>query len=161
MEINNIKIVPPEGMEAYKDGNEIKFRSISKNATCLSRIYLELFNKKDVWRIGFHDTKRYPKDTDWNYFGNCTSKKQAERLLAINKLMNVAKYLNAGWNPIWKDNSSYKYYINYIPYRGGINIAYSTVTTGDIVYFKTEELAKQAIEILGEETLKLIFSTDW
>ena len=41
---------------------------------------------------------------------NATSKKQLEKLLAINKLMNVAKYLNGDWQFDWNDICS-KYYI--------------------------------------------------
>lgn len=46
-----------------------------------------------IWAKSLNDCT-----TDLN---NCTSKRQAEKLLAINKLMNVAKYLNGDWQPNW------------------------------------------------------------
>lgn len=161
METNNLIIIPPEGMEAYQEGNEIKFRSIPKKVINYDDVTKELFRNEDTWRIGDYGIEAYKCTPNWCNLRNCTSKKHAEKLLAINKLMNVAKYLNAGWKPNWKDSSSYKYYINYTPYRESINISYSNVTTGDIVYFKTEELAKQAIEILREDNIILALSSDW
>ena len=90
---------------------------------------------------------------------NCISLKQAEKLLAINKLMNVAKYLNGDWQPDWNNPTQIKYYLfmngNYI------NICYVTSTKCSDIYFKSKELAKQAIEILGEETIKLALCTDY
>ena len=42
---------------------------------------------------------------------NANSRKQLEKLLAINMLMNVAKYLNDGWQPNWSKEEEGKYYI--------------------------------------------------
>lgn len=80
-------------------------------------------------------------------------KHQLERLLAINKLMNVAYYLNDGWEPNWKNTSESKYSIIF---NGFIYTIENNVWTnrGGVV-FKSMELAQQAIEILGEETIKL------
>ena len=66
----------------------------------------ELFSKP-VFYIGANGDIE-PAGNLSNYvtnLNNCTSKRQAEKLLAINKLMNVAKYLNgdsdeAYWWPI-------------------------------------------------------------
>jgi hypothetical protein len=35
------------------------------------------------------------------------------------------------------------------------------VTTNNDIYFKSKELAQQAIEILGEETIKLALCTNY
>ncbi len=90
---------------------------------------------------------------------NATSKKQLEKLLAINKLMNVAKYLNDGWQPFWKDKSENKYYITIC--EDEIAIEYAFNTTCINVYFKSREVAEQAVEILGEETIRLALCTDY
>lgn len=82
---------------------------------------------------------------------NAPTVHQLECLLAKNKLANVAKCLNDGWKPSgyifgWficacgeeleiRDRNDYKFNNNII--------------------FKSKELAQQAIEILGEETVKL------
>lgn len=90
---------------------------------------------------------------------NCTSKKQAEKLLAINLLMNVAKYLNGDWKPDWDNFEELKYYITI--YEDKIEIE-SIAGTRDIdVYFKSRELAEQAIEILGTDTIRLALCTDY
>lgn len=91
---------------------------------------------------------------------NCTSEKQGKKLLAINMLLNVAKYLNDGWEPNWNDEDDKKY-IFFLGLRKKIYISCTSVANGYIVYFKTRELAQKAIDILGEETIKLAFSTDW
>lgn len=87
---------------------------------------------------------------------NCTSEKQLRKLLAINQLMNVTKYLNGNWKP---GQNNFKYTI-VITRDNKVSIG-ATHLNNEIVYFKTEELAKEAIDILGEETIKLALSTDW
>jgi len=84
---------------------------------------------------------------------NATTAHQLECLLAKNQLANVAVYLNNGWKP---DKCSDIYYIN--NYHGNL-VVYLTkeecsMCLGQSI-FKTEELAQQAIEILGEKTVKL------
>lgn len=97
---------------------------------------------------------------EFNYTckNNANSRKQLEKLLAINMLMNVAKYLNDGWQPNW-NNSENKYYI----YSNGDNlrICSTVLTCSTNVYFKSTELVEKAIEILGEEIIKLALCTDY
>lgn len=89
--------------------------------------------------------------TNPGLINTASSEHQLECILAKNKFANVAKYLNDGWKPSgyifgWficacgeeleiRDRNDYKFNNNII--------------------FKTKELAQQAIEILGEETVKL------
>lgn len=91
-------------------------------------------------------------DTDPN---NAPTKHQLERLLALNKLMNVAHYLNDGWKPDWKDETQRKYYIYYDINDKAFVIDHNTHFNYGVVYFKSIEIAEQAIEILGDETIKL------
>lgn len=74
--------------------------------------------------------------------------------MAINKLMNVAEYLNDGWKPDWT-NGSEKWYLLW---QGHIK-KLDTIGLSHIQYpgpvFKTKQLALKAIEILGEEEVKL------
>lgn len=90
---------------------------------------------------------------------NCTSEKQAQKLLAINQLMNVAKYFNNGWKPNWSSNEN-KYFIS-VTKSNTFYVEFHRAFCSGIIYFKTEELARKAIKILGEETIKLALSTDW
>jgi len=91
---------------------------------------------------------------------NGTSEKQLKKLLAINKLMNVAKYLNGNWKPDWNDGEEVKYYIEINNYDT-LKINGVVFANGEIVYFKNEDTARKAIKILGEDTIRLALSTDW
>ncbi len=86
---------------------------------------------------------------------------QAKKLLAINKLMNVAKYLNDGWQPDWNDVNDYKWFIYFSNDYKTLNTDCVHSMQQHFIYFKSDELAKQAIEILGEETIKLALCTDY
>lgn len=161
--INEIKIDVPEGTEAYLENNTIKFRPIEKKLTYRD-IAKELFKDKKTYYIDAFCNIRAINDADINCYdvNNCTSEKQAQKLLAINKLMNVAKYLNGDWQPNWNNDKEYKYYI-YLKscYNYDASIDCSCSYTYSIVHFKSEELAQQAIDILGKETIKLALCTDW
>lgn len=100
---------------------------------------------------------------EFNYTckNNANSRKQLEKLLAINMLMNVAKYLNDGWQPDWNKEDEGKYYIQIENISKNLGIDCTGLFNSNIVYFKSEELAEQAIEILGEETIKLALCTDY
>lgn len=163
MKANNLTIIPPEGMEAYQEGNKIKFRTVKCDKKELTYDYIakKLFEHNETYYIGNFANVDCIKEALCNYreANNCTSIKQARKLLAINKLMNVAKYLNNGWQPNWEDNHEKKYTI-YIDNKK-LRITWNIFDNIDIVYFKTRELAQQAIKILGEETIKLALCTDW
>lgn len=90
---------------------------------------------------------------------NCTSRKQCEKLEAINRMMNVAKFLNKDWKPDWKDHCREK--LHFAIDHNEVIVTASRMWNKSFVYFKTEELAKEAISILGEDTIKLALSTDW
>lgn len=85
------------------------------------------------------------------HLSNSTSKEQLESLLALNQLANVAKYLNEGWKASFK-NSMGKHCL----YIEGtiIRVTCCYDANKGVIYFKTEELAKKAIEILGEEIIR-------
>lgn len=159
METNKLTIIPPEGMEAYQEGNEIKFRPIKKTLNYYNVAY-KLFTNKTTWRIeSSGKITSFIPEIFYSCFNNCTSRRQAEKLLAINQLMNVAKYLNGNWVPNW--NSYERKYRFRIRETGELQITYNDSFIESFAYFKSEELAQQAIEILGEETIKLALSTDW
>ena len=68
--------------------------------------------------------------------------------------MNVAKYLNGDWEPDWNDRHQHKWFIFYDNQLSGLYLAIHYTQRFASVYFKSEELALQAIEILGEEEVK-------
>lgn len=67
--------------------------------------------------------------------------------------MNVAKYLNGDWEPSFISKSQ-QWYIYYDHKDLRLNIYWVIHLRGASVYFKSAELARQAIEILGEEEVK-------
>lgn len=102
MEMQGYKIVPPKGMECYLDGSEIKFKpsETKPEISCYDDVARELFEKK----MGFYLTAQGTVNrafigTGYLSLNNCTSQKQGKKVLAINALLNVAKYLNNGWKP--------------------------------------------------------------
>ena len=156
METKEFKIQVPEGYEIDKENStfeRIKFKPIKKAMT-YEDVARELFKDKNRYITTFSCLKGRKDVT-------CTSSKQAEKLIAINKLMNVAKYLNGTWSPNWDEVDERKYFIYVCPIDCYTSVKSATVHMSDIVYFKSEELARQAIEILGEQTIKTALSTDW
>lgn len=164
MENKELKITPPEGYEIDKENSTfdcIKFKPI-KNKLTYEDIVKELFYKPYYYIDMYGNIKQL--DNGFSFHSseatNCTSEKQAEKLLAINKLMNVAKYLNGDWEPNFEDNIP-KYYIEVDQHLKLIRIDYTCRQIYSVVYFKNSDLAEQVIEILGEDTVRLALSTDW
>lgn len=92
--------------------------------------------------------------------GNCMSEAQVKRIQAFNKMQNIARYLNKGWKPDFNDNTSKKWFIacdNGIYY----NVYFNNDCMGSGVYFKSRELAEQAILIMGKDSLADLFTTKW
>lgn len=85
---------------------------------------------------------------------NSATKHQLECILAKNNLANVAKYLNDGWNPTIGDTAWYiiSYGHNNIDI---VDADFQHSHCSSRIIFKTKEFAQQAMEILGEETVKL------
>lgn len=97
MEAKELKIQVPEGYEIDKENSTfecIKFKPIKKDIT-----YEDVCNKILKSKINYYintsgrieDTVLEAKVYDKN---NATNKKQLERLLALNQLLNIAEYYN-------------------------------------------------------------------
>ena len=88
---------------------------------------------------------------------NGLTKHQLECILAKNMLANTARYLNGDWNPGKTVLGHFNAYVLYVTpdknYIGYIKIQECAHNSN--VLFKSAELAKRAVEILGEETVKL------
>ena len=84
---------------------------------------------------------------------NATTRHQLECILAKNKLANVARYLNGNWASSFND----RHYIIWMhPATKSLHTEQAQLSSEySTVIFKSEKLAQQAIEILGEETVKL------
>lgn len=151
IETKEVKTKVPEGYKIDKENSTfdgIKFKPIKKVLT-----YEDVIHKLNDDAIGVYTS--LPRTF-------ITSSKQSGKLLAINRLMNVARYLNGDWQPDWENSSERKYYIEYYDRYNKYSIG-SLISVGNIgqVLFKSEEAANKALEILGEETIRLALSTDW
>ena len=158
MKTKELKIEAPEGYEVDWDNssnNIIRFKP-SKKKTTYKDICRELFLDRPSWRLTDLGTIIHATCTSSAIIHHKTintSEKQLEQLLAINKLMNVAKYLNGDWKINWRSKQE-KYYIVYDYWKYVLTVTCSNCFQSTLVYFKSPSLAKQAIEILGEEEVK-------
>lgn len=119
----------------------------------------ELYYKKTAyWVNNTRISYAITNENGYNDINNCASEAQCKRMVAFNKLQNIAKYLNKGWKPdfrspekkwsIVKDGESY-------------SPVYVLAINDANVYFKSKDLALEAIRLMGEESLNDLFSTDW
>jgi hypothetical protein len=148
-------ITPPEGYEIDKENStfeKIVFKKVEEKLT-YEKIADKLFQYKKHYYIA-GDGGIMGTSIGWSCPNTASTKHQLERLLALNKLMNVAHYLNDGWEPDWKDGSQ-KFFMYYNTTNRDIEIDVNTYFNSGVVYFKSKKLAEQAIEILGKEIVKL------
>lgn len=120
METKEIKIDIPKGYEIDKENSTfeyIKFKSIKKYITykdCCDEIF-----PNEVYYTGSQGNivNGFLSDRNITDLNNATNKKQLERLLALNQLMNIAYYYNdkqymrTGYY-IGYDRSKDKYFVN-------------------------------------------------
>lgn len=156
MENKELKIVPPKGYEIDKDNStfdKIVFKEIKKTVTYNDIADNLFYNKKCYFYsseeshdliIKYQPTKTHQKSNI------STTREQLESILALNKLCNVAKYLNGDWLPKHEEP---KYFIQCISFDSITTVQSISGFFGGLVYFKTKELAQQAIEILGEKEI--------
>lgn len=140
--------------------------NLKPNPLTYNDVIKELF-KNGAWQVAGHADPRefaFKADANDHYFLNCSSEKQGQKLSAINRLLNVAKFLNRNedgtdWVPDWEDILELKYYplIDHDELQSGI----TEVVNRSIVYFRSHKLFETAIQILGEETIKLALSFDY
>ena len=119
----------------------------------------ELFSEKKTYWLGNKKINYfYPDGVNFNDINNSTSEAQVKRLAAFNKLQNIAKYLNGDWKPDFDgDHENW-----HIGKEGDTFLEmYTKYVNKASVYFKSKDLALEAIRLMGEESLNDLFSTDW
>ena len=139
-----------ENVPDDKEGKPITYDDICKDLFYnKDAYYLDESNKISSWAM---------TSSNYNDLDNCTSIAQAKRMIAFNKLQNIAKYLNGDWKPNF-DRDDEKWNINK---EGDTFIEMYTRTLNKAgVYFKSQERTKEAIRLMGEKSLNDLFSTDW
>lgn len=108
--------------------------------------------KKKKNNITFDTILKCYEKSQENFLISSTSYTHKLKLLAFNRLLYVAKYLNDGWVPDFTCEKSKCYLSIGSDNTLQINTMYFSNTNS--VYFKSEELARQAIDILGEDTIR-------
>ena len=146
------KIEGDEKPSDAEEGNPITYDDICK----------DLFYHKDTYYLDHNQISSWVQtSSNYNDFDNCTSIAQAKRMIAFNKLQNIAKYINSKieWEPDFDDETESKYVI--VKKGSGYTVKYVTSTNTAQIYFLSSDHANEAIRLMGEESLNDLFSTDW
>lgn len=154
--MNKIEIEIPAGKEVDWEASAAKKQIILKDKQLTYEdVCKELFKNGHYFidTVGeIQEVPFIPHDSN-----AATSRYQLGCILAKNKLANVARYLNGNWTPGKTGLGHFDAYVLFTTpnkdYIGYIKI--SNCSQNSNVLFKSPELAQQAIEILGEETIML------
>lgn len=88
------------------------------------------------------------KDDNIDYATNLvilSENKLSNKLLCIDKLMDIANYYNKGWKPDFNNDKESKYYIGFSKRLNKYNINMSILCTDTFIYFKNKEDAQAVI----------------
>lgn len=151
MEIKNNQLIIdiPEGYEIDKENSTfecIKFKPIKKYLTY--KEVAEKLNKDTCFFIEKGGIQSYAQYASYDNPGVANDYRQIEKILAINQLMNIAKYYNGDWKPDWNNKSTYKYVIQYNEIENKhthYSVDYDVCLNRCCVYFKNEEDAQSVI----------------
>lgn len=118
MEKKELTITPPEGYEIDRENStfeHIIFKEIEKQLT-YEDVAKKLFVGKITYFISDSEVGSFKCDEGFSDLDNCVTLSQAEWIIALNKLQNVATYLNDGWKPDWNNSTDFKYYLYLLCY---------------------------------------------
>lgn len=119
----------------------------------------ELYYGKTAYWVGStRISYAITNENSYNDINNCASEAQCKRMVAFNKLQNIAKYLNKGWKHKF-DGETVNWCICYET-REYIPKATSYLNDAN-VFFSSKGITFEAIRIMGEESLNDLFNKDW
>ena len=149
MEIKNnqLTINVPEGYEIDKENSTfkcIKFKHIEKYLTY--KEVAEKLNKDTCFFIAKGKIQSYAQYASYDNPGVANSYRQIEKILAINQLMNIAKYYNGDWKPDWNNKYELKYCISFTTITNSYNITSRAQTYLNAIHFKNQEDAQAVID---------------
>lgn len=154
MEQLNIQI--PDGKEIdWENTNQQNGIVLRDKKLTRKQIWETLFKNKDVFYIGGLGHIKEIMPADPKECNLAVSKHQLECILAKNNLANVARYLNGNWRNF--ANAQKKFSIRMsekLDNKISIGLVDRPASATNVI-FKSEELAQQAIDILGEKTIRL------
>lgn len=154
-----IKITVPEGYEIDRENSTFKCIKFKKKALTYDDVARDLFKLKNAFYINDRGKVRVTDSMIGCYTDatNGVTAKQLEQVLAFNKLLNVAEYLNEGWKPNFKDDFEFKYHLVYNNSYDRFEVTCNLLVAEGHAYFRTKDLARQDIEILGKDEVKKAF----
>jgi hypothetical protein len=121
----------------------------------IDEIRRSLYYKKEAFFVDMFGKVKSNQTTLYNDRNNCTSLEHVNKWLSINDLLNVSCFLNPNWQPDWENKDEEKYTFRIENEKIAVQ---KTAYPMSIVYFPSEALAQQAIEILGHEKLRQILT---
>ena len=147
METKELKIQVPEGYEIDKEKSTfecIKLKPIKKYIT-YETICEELFNKTkfNFYISGSGAIGKSTLDTDMVYKNSAINRKQLERILALNQLLNIAEYYNRLHTTNIKSTAIEYDGVNQTYYTSGISFKY---LRGVSAVFNRKEDAQAVID---------------
>lgn len=96
METKELKVQAPEGYEVDREKSTfdcIKFKPIKKNIT-YKDVSNELFSNKCYYYIDSCGDIQWNQTNNTEDINNAINRKQLEKILAMNQLLNIAEYYN-------------------------------------------------------------------
>lgn len=155
MEHKEIKITVPEGYEIDKESSTFECIKFKKKVLTYNEICERLTDSDDGFYYASSGGILHDDRPHYNYFWaiGSPSYKQVTQLVALNKLMNVATYLNTKVLDCGDGNSS-KFAIGYSHRYKQLSPYPTTSLQCSHVCFNSIELARQAVDILGEHVVK-------
>ena len=130
MEIKNnqLTIDIPEGMEIDLENSDL-----TKGIVKLKQSTITYENVEDSLKLG----------------KNCKSiiinESNASKLVALSKLMNIAKYYNKDWKPDWSNSKENKFCIKFDYHKDRLYVDYNNSIGAGDVFFKNSEDARTVI----------------
>ena len=148
MEIKNnqLTIDIPEGYEIDKENSTfecIKFKPIKKYLTY--KEVAEKLNKDTCFFIAKGKIQSYSQYASYDNPGVANNYRQIEKILAINQLMNIAKYYNGDWKPDWSNSKENKFCIKFDYHKDRLYVDYNNSIGAGDVFFKNSEDARTVI----------------
>lgn len=149
------KLMVRKKIEGYAEAPDDKEGKPITYDEVLKELY---YGKTAYWVGSTRISYAITNENSYNDINNCASEAQCKRMVAFNKLQNIAKYLNKGWKPNFCIGDK-KWCI--IKEGEGFSPKYIRMINDANIYFRDKDLANEAIRLMGEESLNDLFSTDW
>lgn len=147
MEKRNVSISLEKAREWYEGGNitlkQLALKAYSEEELREEITYSDILDK--LWRRG----KLVTRQTSIS--GITTS--SIEKIKVLSKLYNIAAYFNGDWVPTYGNDSYYIYEAHKV-----VGVACNNYLLSSVPYFKSEEDAQKAIEMLSSDELDVLFN---